>query len=422
MKNPSAQPEDSINHTWTQPQISYWQRRAPLTLTTNSLPQTSQVVVIGGGLMGACSSYWLSRQGMHVTMLEQAAPAFGATGRNGGFHVIGTAESYASAIDRLGHTDARAIYMLTLRSRALVREVLAEEGIECEYREPGRINLALSAAQFAEAERSVLALRGDGVTIELLDRSQMQALINTPLGPDIHGGVYSSEDGMLQPARFVHGVIAAAQRRGARLCAAKVLAISENSNGVTIQTNAGSIHAETVIVAANAWTSQILPALEGIIRPVRGQALAFAALPPVFRSGMGAAVTPTGEYWHQTPEGAIVLGGCRAIAPGGEVGVTSEGTTPEVQQALEQVFPQLFPALQGLRVQERWSGLMAFTNDYVPICDTMADQPHVWYVGGFCGHGMPFGMSLGKLLAEAAASGKHPEELQPLRRDRPTLR
>lgn len=424
MNNTSMQAQESAVSTttpWKQPQISYWQRRAPLSLMPAPLPQTSQVVVIGAGLMGACSSYWLSRRGIQVTVLEQQAPAFGATGRNGGFHVIGTAESYASAIERHGHETARAIYMLTLRSRTLLREVLAEEGLECEYREPGRINLALSEDQFAESARSVKALHADGVSIDLLDRAQMQALINTPLGPDICGGIYSSEDGMLQPVRFVQGVLAAAQRHGARMCAATVLKVHENSDGVSVQTSAGTIHAETLIVCANAWTSQLLPALEGIIRPVRGQALAFAPLPQVFKSGVGAAVTSTGEYWHQTPEGAIVLGGCRAIAPGGEVGVTSEGTTPEVQQALEQVFPQLFPELHGLQVQQRWSGLMAFTNDYMPICDTVPDQPHIWYVGGFCGHGMPFGMSLGDLLAEAAASGKHPEGLRPLRLDRPTL-
>ncbi len=226
---------------------------------------------------------------------------------------------------------------------------------------------------------------------------------------------------MLQPVHFVHGVLGAAQRHGARLCAAKAQAIREDGDGVRVETSAGTVHAQTVIVCANAWTSQILPQLEGTIKPVRGQALSFVPLPRVFPGGMGAAVTPTGEYWHQTPDGAIVLGGCRAIAPDGEVGVTSEGTTPEVQQALEQVFPQLFPQLEGLKVAERWSGLMAFTKDYVPICDTVPGQPHVWYVGGFCGHGMPFGMSLGSLLAEAAESGKHPEELKPLRLDRPTL-
>ena len=69
----------------------------------------------------------------------------------------------------------------------------------------------------------------------------------------------------------------------------------------------------------------------------------------------------------------------------------------------------------------RWAGLMAFTADYLPVADRAPELPGVWVTGGFCGHGMPFGMRLGQLLAEAATTGVRPAELAPLRVDRPTL-
>jgi glycine/D-amino acid oxidase-like deaminating enzyme len=141
----------------------------------------------------------------------------------------------------------------------------------------------------------------------------------------------------------------------------------------------------------------------------------------VFPTGIGAAVTATGEYWHQTPDGSIVLGGCRAIAPDGEVGLLVEGTTPAVQAAIEGIFPRLFPQLNGLQVAQRWSGPMAFTRDHTPIADCIPGIPHAWFVGGFSGHGMPFGMRVGQLLAEAATNGNTPAELHALRLDRPTL-
>jgi len=136
---------------------------------------------------------------------------------------------------------------------------------------------------------------------------------------------------------------------------------------------------------------------------------------------MGAALTPTGEYWQQAPDGTIVLGGCRAVAPGQDVGIRDSRPTPEVQAALEQALPSLFPALVGLRVARRWAGLMAFTADYLPIADRAPDLPNIWVVGGFCGHGMPFGMRLGQLLAQAAADGAPPTALTPFRLDRATL-
>jgi len=93
----------------------------------------------------------------------------------------------------------------------------------------------------------------------------------------------------------------------------------------------------------------------------------------------------------------------------------------EVQAALEQVLPRLFSGLAGLRVARRWAGLMAFTSDYLPIADRAPDLPNTWVVGGFCGHGMPFGVRLGQLLAQAAVDESPPAELTPFRIERETL-
>jgi glycine/D-amino acid oxidase-like deaminating enzyme len=356
-----------------------------------------------------------------VVVIEQQAPAFGATGRNGGFLVVGTAEGYANAIDRVGHAAARTVHQITRDSRTLMREVIAEEAIACEYREPGRLNLALSPAEHASQARSINALHADGFDGELLDRQQVQQLIKTPLGSEILGGVFNNADGLLQPARFVQGVLAAARRYGAQVCHATAAGLASSPEHVDIATSAGHIQAGAVVSAVNAWTSRLFPTLRETIWPVRGQVLAYAPLPPIFTTGTGAALTPTGEYWHQTPDGSIVLGGCRAAAADGEVGLLEEGTTEHVQRALEQVFPRLFPQLGPLKVERRWSGPMAFTRDYMPLCDRAPGHEHVWLVGGFCGHGMPFGMRLGQLLAEAADTGATPLQIAPLRIGRPSL-
>ena len=116
-----------------------------------------------------------------------------------------------------------------------------------------------------------------------------------------------------------------------------------------------------------------------------------------------------------------MLGGCRAVAPGQDVGIRDSRPTSEVQAALEQALPSLFSTLAGLRVARRWAGLMAFTADYLPIADRAPDLTNTWVVGGFCGHGMPFGMRLGQLLAQAAVDDAPPAALAPFRIDRSTL-
>ncbi len=158
-----------------------------------------------------------------------------------------------------------------------------------------------------------------------------------------------------------------------------------------------------------------------VLGPVRGQALTYAPTAPIFPTAMSAAITPTGEYWQQRNDGTIVLGGCRAVAPGGDSGIRLNQPTVEVQMALEQVLPRLFPGLRGLEVASRWAGIMAFTPDYLPIVDRVPDMQGVLVVGGFCEHGMPFALRLGQLLTEALTKEGWPTALTPFRLDRHTL-
>lgn len=135
---------------------------------------------------------------------------------------------------------------------------------------------------------------------------------------------------------------------------------------------------------------------------------------------MGAALTPTGEYWQQTPDGAIIPAGCRAAAPGHDEGCACKRPAPWCNPPSKACCRACFRQPASLQVAQRWAGLMAFTRDYLPIADEVPGLPGAWAVGGFCGHGMPSACGLGQLLA-AALTGAHPAELLPLRSGRPTL-
>jgi gamma-glutamylputrescine oxidase len=93
-----------------------------------------------------------------------------------------------------------------------------------------------------------------------------------------------------------------------------------------------------------------------------------------------------------------------------------------VQEAIEQVLPRLFPSLALPQVGQRWAGILDYTTDAHPIVDRVPDMPNVFFVAGFSGHGMPFGMRFGQLLAAAVQKGELPSALTPFRLHRPTLR
>ncbi|MGC4192826.1 MAG: FAD-binding oxidoreductase [Thermomicrobiales bacterium] len=401
---------------------SYWHATFAPPVPDDPLPAETEVAVIGGGMLGCWTAFWLAQQGVQVTVIEREVISWGATGRNGGFLVGGAALGYADAIASFGRDAAMAIWALAEEGRALAAGTIAEEGIACDFRMPGALTLALSDDERAAMARNTELLREDGFAAEVLDRPAVQALIGTPLGDEIAGAALSPQGGLLHSGRYLAGIAAAARRRGARFVRATVSSLAPDDDGVTIETAVGTVRTGRVVVAVNAWSDDLVPALAGLVVPVRGQILAYEPCSPVFTTATGADITPTGEYWQQTPDGSIVIGGCRAVAPNGDVGVREMSPTSDVTDAIEAVLPRLFPALSGLSVARRWAGLMAFTSDYVPVADAVPGMPNVWAAGGFCGHGMPFGPVVGKLLAEAAARGKTPVALQPLRLDRPSLK
>ncbi len=403
--------------------FSYWQQAGSRWLSSSSLPSFADVVVVGGGLLGTATAYWVARTGASVVLLERETLAAGATGRNGGFVGCGPDEPYHEAIARVGYETAHAILTLTRENRILLRQVIKEEAIACEYREPGHLHLALSETEQATYREGSRALQSEGVQAVWLTRAEAQKSIQTPLGPEILGGLFVPESGLVHSVHLVQGIGQAAQRYGAHLVAATVHHIHTENQHVRLETSQGTIQAGSVVLALNAWIGDLLPQFHQIVVPIRGQMQAYQAMPSVFASGMTAALNGAEVYWQQTPQGLLLLGGCRTAAPGSDVGVRDSMPTMEVQNALEKVFPRLFPHLTAqLVVAQRWAGLMAFTPDALPVIDRVVSLPNTWVVGGFSGHGMPYGLRVGQLLAEAVTQGSHPRALFPFRLNRPTLR
>ena len=401
--------------------VSYWLRTVPKYPLSRDVPSSADVVVVGGGLLGAATCYWLARAGIRAVLLERTAIAAGATGRNGGFVRAGPAGSYAEAITRLGHETARQVMELTLESRALLRQVVQEEAIACDYREPGTLRFAITEAQGEQQRQEIALLQSDGFPAAWLDRGQVQELLPVPLGPEILGARFRPEQGLVHSARLVHGLIHAAVRHGAQVYQADVQSLAREEGCVRLRTSQGSLLTPTAVVAVNAWTSRLLPELTSLIVPVLEQMLAYEPLPPLFSMGIGVDLVD-GEYMQQTPSGHMLIGGCGTIEPNAGFGVWESLPTEPVQQAIEQVLPRLFPSLASqLRVVQRWAGLLGYTTDLHPIVDAVPTLPGVFFVGGFSGHGMPFGMRLGQLLAAAVTQGSLPPQLRPFRLDRPSL-
>ena len=397
---------------------SLWQRADRASVDAGEPPGEADVVIAGGGLLGVWCAFWLARAGARVVVLEQDAVASGATGRNSGLVIPTTADPYNQAVSRLGAPVAADIRGLAVDGARTLEETVAAEEISCLYRPGGFLHLALGEQDAAQCRAEIEVTQQHGFEAAWLDRDTVQSCLGTRLAGTVAGAMLLP-GARVNSVALVDGIVTAARRRGARVfTGVRVTAIDPNGGKPLVHTTRGTLRAGIVITTVNAWLADLAPALRQVIRPVQGQMLATTPLPGVFPCGMAAQLTAHGEYWQQLPDGTVIVGGCRAVAPPPDDPLAQRPQLA-VHQALQHVLPTLFPDLSGIGIQHAWAGAMAFTPDGLPIVDEIAES--VWAIGGFCGHGMPFGASISRILAGHVTNGDSLAELTHLRLDRPTL-
>src|SRR5262245_8534387 len=372
-------------------------------------PARADGVVIGGGIPGASSAHCVGAHGISSVVLEARGLAGGASGRNGGHISPGTAERFSEACKRYGKPRARAIWDFSHRCADAVRAFVAEHGVECELRVTGSVSLALTEPELAQIEDTATSLTALGVAVERWDAATCAARTRSR---SFLGGVLRTTAGQLWPARLVLAIAEQAAARGARIhTRTAVVEVARATRGFIVRTDRGDVATPVVVHATNAWARRLVPALEGVIVPVRGQVIVTAPAPPLWTFGLS---TNFGyEYWMQRPDGRVVLGGLRWLTPTQEVGTDDDtAIEPHVSAALHAFLPRHFPDLAGVPVEREWTGIMGFTPDRAPLVGPLPGSPGEYVAAGFHGHGMPMAFFAARAVAEMIA-GKEPEVFVP---------
>jgi len=357
---------------------------------------TADVCVIGGGVSGVALTWFLRERGVSVALVERDTIASAASGRNAGFLLAGLASSYSELIERWGRARARAALRLSAENREWTQHLVHEEKIACDHARHGAWVLAGDAEE-ALAMRASAALQAeDGLPGTWHEASALPAPY---AGRDLfHGGSFVEGDGELDPARFLWGLAERARARRAKIFeGARALAILAEPGGVRVRCAGGeSISAASAVVATNAWIPELLPEAASWTAPKRAQMLATAPLPTrVFEH---PAYARNGyDYWRQTPDGRVLLGGCRDRDAEREVGYDARPTAT-IQAHLDGFLGDM--GLAAAAVTHRWAGIMDFTPDGLPFVGAMPGRERVFVLGGYTGHGMGWAISCARGLTE----------------------
>ena len=227
----------------------------------------------------------------------------------------------------------------------------------------------------------------DGFAVEWLDA------LEPPLDRLYRGAILHPTDGALHPARWVKRLAAHAAAAGADI---------REGDEVTVD----ELDAEVIVVAGDGFIPSLLPELAPVVTATRGQVLATEPLaerlyerPHYARGGY--------DYWHQLPDGRLVIGGQRDASF-----ATEETDAMETTELIQERLDALTEVLFGRRPQvtHRWAGTWGTTPDLVPLVGRVPGRESVWVAGGYSGHGNALGLACGDLVARAIL-GDQPAEL-----------
>jgi len=356
------------------------------------LPKTADIVVIGGGVMGASVAYHLAVRGQkNVVLLEKEEfYGLGATGRCAG----GVRYQFSTEIN----------VRLSLESLPMLERFEKEIGQAIDYRQCGYFFLLNRQEDLKVFQHNLELQNRLGVGTEWWSGDEIRRRLPQMKLNDILAGTYNPKDGLVDPNSVVMGYVNATQRLGAKAYTkAEVVGIQVEAGKTTaVDTNLGVIHTPLVVNAAGPWAG-LIGGMAGIhipITPVRRQMLTTAPLPELPLDFPFVIDFAQSLYFHREGQGLLTGMSNPAQAPGFDQNIDNQWELVHLDAATARL-----PLLENAGLASHWAGLYEVTPDAHPIFGKTPVEG-LLVCAGFSGHGFMHGPITGKLMAEIILDGK----------------
>jgi len=362
--------------------------------------QTTDVVVIGAGIVGSSAAYYLTRAGVEVTLIDRRLPIVGGA----------ATQACAGGVRQQGRAPIEiplAIYSINLWTH-----LEAELDTDLDYRQEGMTVVTDEETLIPLLSKRVKEEQSLGLDIKMVEGTDLHDLI-AGLSPQMTAGSYCPTDGHADPMRTINAFIGAARRLGARVkwqCPAEGFVI-ENDRITAVKTPQGNIGCRYAILAAGYWSRSIAASVD-IDLPFQFfplQMMVTARRPPVLSQVLGWM--GHGISLKQVPSGGFVIGG----------GWPGHGDPENYQTYLRpgsmtksaQTAVDLFPSLSSIPIVRGWVGIEAFCEDEMQIVGPVSSPDGLFLAAGFSGHGFAIGPGVGSLIAEYVTAGHLSDMIKP---------
>jgi glycine/D-amino acid oxidase-like deaminating enzyme len=354
------------------------------------------VVVVGGGIVGAACGYYLAREGLSVQLLERSFPASGSSGACEGNLLLWDKELTREL-------------PLGQRSFQLWRELTQELEIDFEYQPKGSLMVAERDEALEAVDRKLRDLEAAGVPGLRLDARQLHAE-EPALAPDIPGGALFPEDGQVEPRYATAALLEGGRRHGlvVRLDnPVRRIVLDGGGRVEAVETERERVPTAAVVVAAGVWTREVAATagLEVEVYPRKGQIVVLERAPHLFRRKLmeagytvavesGSAALQVAMVAESSKSGTLLLGSSREL-----VGY-DRGVDLRVAAAIAARAIRFFPALAGLRSIRNYAGLRPFSPDHLPLIGPLSGAEGFYVATGHEGAGIGLAPATGRLISQ----------------------
>ncbi len=398
MKQVSDHFANSHIHAVTPTTHGLWAISAPVAPATTTLEGTisTDVAIIGGGYTGLSTALHLRAKGISAVVLEASDIGFGCSGRNSGNVNAGLWVLPDDMPAVLGPVYGPRLLDLLAFGTRVVFDIVAKYNLDCGARNLGTLHCGVGDAGRKELEVRYAQWSKRGVAVELLDAAATQARTGTDA---YRASLFDPRAGLIQPLAYARGLAKAALSEGAQIYTkSPVTSVIENGDRVVVSTPKGSVSADRVIVATNAYTVFPYPEIR--------EELVFLPYFSVSTSPLSAEarsrILPNGEGAWDTK---TVLSSFR-VEPDGRMVYGSVGTLDGVDGAIHRDFAlremkKLFPYIGDIQLETGWYGQIGMTTDHMPRLHRFGKRSIGF--SGYNGRGIAPGTVFGGVLAQWVA-------------------
>jgi sarcosine oxidase subunit beta len=358
----------------------------------------SEVAIIGGGLMGSWTAYFLRKRGRSVTVLEKGRVGAQASGVN-----FGNVRIQGRFLPQLP---------LSLRAHDIWERSGTLLGDACEFEATGHLRIAFTEDEMRDLEDYAIAARPYGLDLQVVDRAELKR--RWPwLGARVLGASWSARDGAANPRGSTAAVARVAKVLGAEIIEGQRVVAIEQVGGRFRLTTDGEVRVDCdqLLNAAGAWGAEI--------------AASFGEKAPLFAAGPAQFVTEPVPFFAepcvQSVDGAVIFRQVRrgnVIATGyprGPSDAIANKAPVDPRKILKHMahLAAVAPALASAHVIRVWSGIEGYLPDMLPVMGASRTTARLYHAFGFCGHGFQLAPGVGLVMSELLADGATPTPLEP---------